>query len=93
MFKNDKFTFNPQKDLVLSMPYQFVANLKTGQLTPLDNQWLKNLNEILKKAKSNSIKQIRLVRLLRTNYFGNWTITLRNSNEEVIYEVVIDTNG
>jgi hypothetical protein len=27
MFKHVKFTFHPQKDLVLSMPYQFVANL------------------------------------------------------------------
>ncbi len=26
MFKNDKYTFNPRKDLVLSMPYWFVAN-------------------------------------------------------------------
>jgi hypothetical protein len=93
MFKNDTFTFNPQKDLVLSMPYQFVANLNLGQFTPLDNQWLKNLNGILKKAKSNSIKQIRLVRLLRTNYFGNCSIILRNSNEDVMYEVVINTNG
>jgi hypothetical protein len=93
MFKNDKFTFNPQKDLVLSMLYQFVANLKSGQFTPLDNQWLKNLNGILKKAKSNSIKQIRLVRLLRTNYFGNHSITFRNSNEDVMYQVVINNNG
>jgi hypothetical protein len=38
MFKHDKFTFNPQKDLVLSMPYQFVANLEPGQFTPLDIQ-------------------------------------------------------
>jgi hypothetical protein len=60
MFKNDKSTFNPQKDMVLSMPYQFVANLKPGQFTPLDNQWLKNLNGILNKVKSNSIKHIGL---------------------------------
>jgi hypothetical protein len=40
----------------------------------------------------NSIKQIRLVWLLRTNYIGNSTITLKNSNEEVIYEAVTDTN-
>ncbi len=33
------------------------------------------------------------MRLLRTNYVGNCTITLRNSNEDVIYGVVIDTNG
>jgi hypothetical protein len=49
--------------------------------------------ENLKKAKLNSIKQIKLVRLLRTNFFGNCAITLRNSNENVIYEVVTDTNG
>ncbi len=47
----------------------------------------------LKKAKSNSIKQIRLVRLLRTNYFGYCSITFRNSNEDMMYEVVINTNG
>jgi hypothetical protein len=32
------------------------------------------------------------VRLLRTNYFGNHAITLRNSNEDVIYKAVTDTN-
>ncbi len=46
MYKIDNYTFNPHKDLVPSMPYQFVANLKPGKFTPLDNQWLKNLNEI-----------------------------------------------
>jgi hypothetical protein len=51
MFKHDKFTFHPQKDLVLSMPYQFVANLESGRFTPLDVQWLKKLKKILKKAK------------------------------------------
>jgi hypothetical protein len=44
------------------------------------------------KAKLNSIKQIRLVRLLRTNYVGNCTFTLKNSNENAIYEAVTDTN-
>jgi hypothetical protein len=66
-FKNDKYTFNPWKDLVHSMPYWFVAKLESGQFTPLNNRWLKNLKRILKKAKLNSIKQIRLVRLLRRN--------------------------
>jgi hypothetical protein len=46
MFKNDKFTFHPQKDLVLSMPYQFVVNLKLGEFTPLDKFWLKNMKKI-----------------------------------------------
>ncbi len=58
----------------------------------MDVRWLKNLKQILKQAKFNSMKQIRLVRLLRTNYFGNRAITLRNSNEDVKYEAVTDTN-
>jgi hypothetical protein len=52
MFKNDKFTFNAQKDLVLSMPYRFVSNLQPGgQFTPLDNEWHRNLKKNLKKQK------------------------------------------
>jgi hypothetical protein len=58
MFKHDKYTFHPQKDSILSMPYEFVANLKPGQFTSLDNLWLKSVKKILKKAKTNSIKQI-----------------------------------
>jgi hypothetical protein len=48
--------------------------------------------ENLKKAKLNSIKQIRLVRLLKTNYNGYCTITFKNSNKNVTYEAVTDTN-
>jgi hypothetical protein len=40
----------------------------------------------------NSNKQIRLARLLKTNYIGNQTITSKNSNENVMYEAVTDTN-
>ncbi len=46
MFKNDKFTFHPQKDLVLSMLYQFVVDLELGEFTPLDKFWLKNVKKI-----------------------------------------------
>ncbi len=92
MFKNDKFTFLPQKDLVLSMPYQFVVNLKLGEFTPFHKVWLKNVKKVLKKAKLNSIKQLRLVRLLKTNYIGNQTMTFKNSHENVIYEAVTDAN-
>ena len=40
----------------------------------------------------NSIKQLRFVRLSKTNYVGNQTMTFKNSNENVIYEAVTDTN-
>jgi hypothetical protein len=56
IFKHDKYMFHPQKDLVLSMPYQFVANLEPSQFTPLDSRWLKNVKKFLKKAKLSSIK-------------------------------------
>ncbi len=46
MFKNDMFTFHPQINLVLSMPYQFVVNLELGEFTPLDKFWLKNVKKI-----------------------------------------------
>ncbi len=46
MFKHDKFTFHPQKDLVLSMPYQFVVNLELGQFTPFDKLLLENVKKI-----------------------------------------------
>jgi hypothetical protein len=67
MFKHDKFTFHPEKELALSMRYPFVANLEPGRFTPLDIQWLKKMKKNLRKAKLNSIKQIGLVRLLKTN--------------------------
>ncbi len=49
MLKNNKFTFYPQKDLVLSMPYQFVVNLELGEFTPLDKFWLKNVKNLKKR--------------------------------------------
>jgi hypothetical protein len=50
------------------------------------------VKNILKKAKLNSIKHLRLVRLSKTNYVVNQTMTFMNSNENVIYEAVTDTN-
>jgi hypothetical protein len=41
MFKNDKFMFHPQKDLVLSMPYQFVVNLELGKFTECEEKFKK----------------------------------------------------
>jgi hypothetical protein len=49
IIKHDKFTFHHQKDLVLSMPYQFVANLEPGQFTPSDTQWLKYVKKFKKR--------------------------------------------
>ncbi len=91
MFKNNKYTVHPQKDLVFSMPYDFVANLKPNHWTPLEILWLKSVRKILNKAKTNSIKQIRLVRLPKKHFLGNQTMSFENSNADVIYEAVTDS--
>ncbi len=93
MFKHDTYTFHPQKDLVLSMPYDFVINLKPGQFTSLDNLWLKSVKKILQKAKTNSIKQIRLVRLPKKHFIGSQTMTFKNFNEDVMYEAFTDSKN
>jgi hypothetical protein len=49
IIKHDKFTFHHQKELVLSMPYQFVANWEPGQFTPLDTRWLKYVKKFKKR--------------------------------------------
>jgi hypothetical protein len=48
--------------------------------------------EDIKKGKKNSIKQIRLVRLPKKHYFGSQTMMFENSNEDVIYKAVTDSN-
>ncbi len=73
------------------MLLKFVDNLDVGNYTSLNRMWLKELNAILKKAESNSIKRIRLVRLSKTNNFRNGLIENIDSRERVIYEV--DMNG
>jgi hypothetical protein len=93
MFKHDKYTFHPQKDLLFSMPYDFVAYLKPGHWTLLDNLWLKSVKKILKQAKTNSTKQIRPVRLPKKHFIGNQTMSFENSNEDMIYEAVTDSRN
>jgi hypothetical protein len=51
------------------------------------------VKKILKKAKTNSIKQIRLVRLPKKHFIGNQTMSFENSNEDVIYEAVTDSRN
>ncbi len=70
LFKDDNYTFQPNNDLVKSLPYDFVKTLKAGIFSPLDKTWMKKLQTISKKAQSHSIKRLRHVRLLKVNDFG-----------------------
>jgi hypothetical protein len=41
MFKEDTFSFTPIDDLVLSMPFEFIRNLKVGIWTNIERNWMK----------------------------------------------------
>jgi hypothetical protein len=52
LFKHDQFMFHPQKDLVLSMPYQFIANLEiTWSIYSIGYSVAQESGENLKKGK------------------------------------------
>jgi hypothetical protein len=52
MFKHDAFTFHPNDDLVMSLPFKFIKDLEVGKYTPLDKLWLKRLHANLEKIRT-----------------------------------------
>jgi len=67
MFKEDTFSFTPVDELVLSMPFQFIRNLKVGVWTNIERNWLKRLQKHLTQAENTSIKQVRFIRKIVTD--------------------------
>jgi hypothetical protein len=49
LFKDDNHTFQPNDDLVKSLPYDFVKTMKAGIFSPLDKTWMKKLQTILRR--------------------------------------------
>ena len=89
MFKNENYSFCPSDDLVKSIPFEFIRDLKNDKYLALPNKWLKNVNQILKKAQVNSIVKMKLFRLLRSNEYNKQP---SNSLDRIIYEVKLE-NG
>ena len=58
LFKNDTYCFQPIDELVLSMPYNSIANLKPDIWTNVDKDWMRSLHQHMLKADNNVIKQI-----------------------------------
>ena len=56
--KMRNYSFCPSDDLVKSIPFEFIRTLKNDKYFLLPNKWLKNVNQILKKAEVNSIVKI-----------------------------------
>jgi hypothetical protein len=66
MFKEDTFSFTPIDDLVLSMPFEFIRNLKVGIWTNIERNWMKRLQKHLAQAEKNTINQVRFIRKIVT---------------------------
>ncbi len=66
MFREDTFTFPPIDELVMSMPFEFISNLKVGTWTRMDPSWLRRLQKFLSHADNHAIKRIRFVRRINS---------------------------
>jgi hypothetical protein len=89
LFKNENYSFCPSDDLVKSIPFEFIHTLKNDKYFLLPNKWLKNVNQILKKAEVNSIVKMNHFRLLRSNEYNK---QLTNCLDRIIYQVELE-NG
>ena len=69
LFKKPTHSFQPIDDLVLSMPYNFIATLQQDIWTNIDKDWIRSLHQHLNKSNNNAIKQTRFVRKI---YAFNW---------------------
>jgi hypothetical protein len=59
------FSFRPSDELVQTLPFEFVANLKGGAYTRLPSKRMSNIQSKLNQSQRNLITSIQLVRSLR----------------------------
>jgi hypothetical protein len=87
MFREDTFTFTPIEQLVMSMNFDFISNLKVGTWTRLDLSWLRRLQKFLTNADNHAIKQIRFVRIINRTMLYAESQEYENGNDQILYEV------
>ncbi len=81
MFKYKKdhyYSFGPSDELVQTLPFEFVANLKGGVYTRLPSKWMSNIQSKLNQPQRNLITSIQLMRSLRpsNNLRGVFPLTV-----------------
>ncbi len=67
MFKDKKdhyYSFRPSDELVLTLPFEFMDNLKSGAYIRLPSKWMSNIQSKLTWSQRNLITSIELVRSL-----------------------------
>jgi hypothetical protein len=58
LFQNETYTFQPNNELVMTLPFKYVNQLERGKWTPLEEKWLKKVKQTLRQAETNSIRSI-----------------------------------
>jgi hypothetical protein len=90
---NHHYDFTASNELLTTLPFQFIDGLKTGVWQRLPKTWLNTIQRKVKTAQNNSIKTIKLVRVLGTKDVlpGNDIINYYpNMSERYIYEIYMD---
>jgi hypothetical protein len=91
--KDHNYSFRPSDELVQTLPFEFVANLKGGSCTRLPSKWMSNIQSKLSQSQRISITSIQLVRSLMpsNNLCGVFLLTVEPDEKSCyIYEVFME---
>ncbi len=92
LFKERFYTFTPIDDLVLLMPFETINNLKVGEWSRLDNNWLKSFHQHMGKADNNTIEQIQFLwQIYRLDWHCGST-EYKNADDQLLF-LVHTANG
>jgi hypothetical protein len=58
LFQNETYTFQLNNDLVMTLPFKYVNQLERRKWTPLEEKWLKKVQQTLRQAETNLIRSI-----------------------------------
>jgi hypothetical protein len=62
--KDHNYSFGPSDELVQTLPFEFMNNLKGGAYIKLPSKWMSNIQSKLTQSQRNLITSIQLVRSL-----------------------------
>ncbi len=92
---NHHYDFSPSNELIETLDYDFVKNLKTGTWNKLLRDWLLNIMKKIQTAMECSIKSIKLVRILGIPNVlpGNDRVMKPSMERRFIYEIYMERSN
>ena len=75
------------------MPYDFVNELEENKWTKLDKKWEKGVKKTLQQAQANSVKNVKLVRIVMKEDITGVDPNLINYNKDHIFQVTMDNEA